>query len=87
MVQRLALLAPRRMRQQRFKEMLPARLDMMLEKDDTMYLVYEARQRLEVSLPCCCAIDSASAIRVQSDPVTATPLLQQQRQYIQDVPL
>ncbi|KAK9861470.1 hypothetical protein WJX84_007359 [Apatococcus fuscideae] len=46
-VQRLALLAPRRMRQQRFKEMLPARLDMMLEKDDTMYLVYEARQRLE----------------------------------------
>ena len=51
LARQLALLGPRQMTQRRAKEMLPEQLDIMLEKDDTMYFLYEARQRLEVSSP------------------------------------
>lgn len=51
MARQLALLGPRQMVQKRAKEMLPEQLDIMLEKDDTMYFLYEARQRLEVRDP------------------------------------
>ena len=54
LARQLALLGPRQMTQRRAKEMLPEQLDIMLEKDDTMYFLYEARQRLEVSSTLAC---------------------------------
>ncbi|KAK9825588.1 hypothetical protein WJX74_008395 [Apatococcus lobatus] len=48
LARQLALLGPRQMTQRRAKEMLPEQLDIMLERDDTMCFLYEARQRLEV---------------------------------------
>ena len=48
MARYVATAAPCRINRKRARESLPEQLDMMVEKDDAMYLLYEARQRLEV---------------------------------------
>ena len=44
----LALLGPRQIVQKRGKKMVSDQLDIMLEKDDALFSLVEARQRLEV---------------------------------------
>ncbi len=51
LARRLAMLAPSQLIQRRSREQLPENLDLMLERDDAKTLLYEARQRLEVSPP------------------------------------
>ena len=58
MASHLALTAPCRMTQRRAREMLPEQVDMLIEKDDAYYLLFDASEKLEVRI---CASYQANA--------------------------